>query len=346
MAVMNAEELTTLLKKYEDNYLELQQQMVEKVAALEAELLKLPMLEAELLKLQQVKPSESSIRNSKKNRDIFTSKKGFSDVPHFDGKIERYDDWRFKATTFMEIEDHFKEFIEMIEKLPQMPSEEDLNEWEDEEEDRDAKTMNEQLFNFLCLNLKDEALNMVKNMKLKPRISGVASWWKFQHDCQALTGQRIQVLANSIYRPTRVKKYADVTVAMEKWERDLNRFVKATSQDIAEETKTFSLRQLVPDELDQLITANSNTLKSYEQVKAYVNEQVSMRRDKKSSGPVPMDIDQITEKILKITEHTEPAASWPWDEHGAENEHPIPCNAINPYQERAWKTSLWLSFRS
>jgi hypothetical protein len=162
MAVMNADELNILLKKYEDNYLELQQQMVEKVAKLETELLKIPTLEAELLKLQQVKPIEKPIHDIKAKRDIFTSKKGFSDVPHFDGKIEKYDDWRFKATTFLEIEDHFKELIEYIEKLPSMPTEENLNEWEDEDEDRDAKTMNEQLFNFLCLNLKDEALTMVK----------------------------------------------------------------------------------------------------------------------------------------------------------------------------------------
>ncbi len=89
------------------------------------------------------------------------------------------------------------------------------DEWEDEDEERDSKLMNEQLYNFLCLNLKDEALTMVKNMKLKPRVSGVASWWKFQNDCQVLTGQRIQALANSIYKPSRVKKCADVMVAME-----------------------------------------------------------------------------------------------------------------------------------
>jgi hypothetical protein len=95
-----------------------------------------------------------------------------------------------------------------------MPTEENLNKWEDQDDDRDAKTMNEQLYNFLCLNLKEEALTMVKNMKLKPRICGVASWWKVQHDCQALTGQRIQALANSIYKPSRAKKYADVMVAV------------------------------------------------------------------------------------------------------------------------------------
>ena len=68
--------------------------------------------------------------------------------------------------------------------------------------------------------------------------------------------------------------------AIEKWERDISRFEAATGK-IAEETKTFSLRQLVPDELDLLITSNSNTLKTYEQVKAYVNEQVALGRDKK-----------------------------------------------------------------
>ena len=162
--------------------------------------------------------------------------------------------------------------------------------------------MNEQLYNFLCLNLKDEALTMVKNMKLKPRVSGVASWWKFQHDCQALTGQRIQALANAIYKPSRAKKYADVAAAIERRERDISRFEAATGE-IAEET--FSLRQLVPEELGQLSTSNSNTLKNYEQAKAYVGEQVSLRRDKKSNGPAPMDLDIFAEKLLKVTEGAE-----------------------------------------
>ena len=159
------------------------------------------LLEAEVTKLQAKLTEKDKPNHSKKNRDIFTTKKGFSDLPNFDGKAEKYDDWRFKATTFIEIEDNFKELIEHIEKLPNMPTEENLNEWEDEDDERDANTMNEQLYNFLCLNLKEEALTMVKNMKLKPRICGVASWWKFQHDCQALTGQRIQAPTPSTSRP-------------------------------------------------------------------------------------------------------------------------------------------------
>ena len=68
-------------------------------------------------------------------------------------------------------------------------------------------------------------------------------------------------------------------------ERDISRFETATGK-IAEETKTFSLRQLVPEELDQLITATSNTLKDYVQVKAYVEEQISIRKDKRATALV------------------------------------------------------------
>ena len=100
----------------------------------------------------------------------------------------------------------------------------------------------------------------LKNLHLQSDVNGVVSWWGFNQDCQELVGQRIQGLANAIYKPVRAKKYGDVLGSIEKWERDIHRFEAATGK-IREETKTFSLRQLVPEELDQLITSNSNTLK-------------------------------------------------------------------------------------
>ena len=303
MATLRAE-TTDAVKQLQEQQ---QQQEAAAASSLAAAMARTVAVEQEVLKLQA--KLEEKKKEHGKERDLFISKKGFSVLPQFDGKAEKYDDWRFKVVTFLEMEDHFSELISFLEKLPKMPTQEELEQWEFEDEERDIKRMNEQLYNFLCLNLKDEALNMVKNMKLKPRINGVASWWKFQHDCQALTGQRIQALANAVYKPSRVKKYADVAAAIERWERDISRFETATGK-IAEETKTFSLRQLVPEELDQLITANSNTLKDYSQVKAYVEEQVSIRKDKKSNGPVPMDIDCLAEKI---------AEEWKpeWDEEAA-----------------------------
>ena len=107
----------------------------------------------------------------------------------------------------------------------------------------------------------------------------MACWWKFNHDCQVLTGQRIQALANAIYKPHSVKKCAEVIVATDKWERDISRFEASTCK-IAEEAKTFSLRQLGPEEL-ALLNTSSNTLKTYEQVKEDVNEQCAEERQKK-----------------------------------------------------------------
>ncbi len=173
-------------------------------------------LDAMQTKLDEKEKSKS---NDKKSRDYLTTKKGFSDMPNYDGKYEKYDDWRFKVTTFIEIEDNFKKLFEYIEELKEEPIETNMKQWEDDNKTGDLNIMNEQLYNFLCLNLKEEALTIVKNMKSN-LLSGVVSWWKFKHECQDLTGQRIQALANSVYKPSRVKKYADVPVAMEKWELD------------------------------------------------------------------------------------------------------------------------------
>ena len=249
-------------------------------------------------------------------RDLFIVKKGFGSLPLFDGRVEKYDDWRFKVITFLEMEDNFRELLEWTETLTTMPEQKDLDAWEFEQKNRNAFLMNDQLYIILCLNLKDEALTMVKNMKTKTGVNGVACWWKFNHDCKALTGQRIQALANAIYKPHRVKKNSEVVVAIEKWERDISRFEAATGK-IAEETKTFSLRQLVPDELDLLITSNSNTLKTYEQFKAYANEHVALGRDKKVSGPVPMDA--LADKIIAVAqgEGSEGTSNgWTWPEEG------------------------------
>ena len=268
----------------------------------------------------------SARRSSKNEVDVFANKKGFINLPNYNGKAEAYDDWHFKSVTFLEVEDEFKSLLEFTENLTKEPTEEKLKEWEAEGADRDVKVMNDQLYYFLSLNLKEEALTMIKNMKVKNSTCGIASWWKFYNENKALSGQRIQALANAVLTPPRVKKYSEVLIAMDKWERDVNKYEQKTAHKRVEEIKMFSLRQLVPDELDKLITANSNTLKTYEEVKAYVDEQVSLRKDK-PKGPVPLSVDQLSEKLLKITEQIEDPAQW--EEHECQGEH-VP---INTFQE-------------
>ena len=84
-------------------------------------------------------------------RDLFIVKKGFGSLPLFDGRVDNGDDWRFKVITFLEMPENFRELLEWTEKL------EDLDVCEFAQKNRNASLMNDQLYNFLCLNLKDEA---------------------------------------------------------------------------------------------------------------------------------------------------------------------------------------------
>ena len=44
--------------------------------------------------------------------DLFIVKKGFGSLPLFDGRVDKYDHWRFKVITFLEMEDNFRELFE------------------------------------------------------------------------------------------------------------------------------------------------------------------------------------------------------------------------------------------
>ena len=81
--------------------------------------------------------------------------------------MDKNDDRRFKVVTFLEMQDNFRELLEWTEKLTKMLEQEDVDAWELDQKNRNASLMNDQLYNFLYVNLKDEALTMVKKMKMK-----------------------------------------------------------------------------------------------------------------------------------------------------------------------------------
>ena len=117
------------------------------------------LLEQEVLKLKGL-PER---RREERSRDLFIVKKNFATLPKYSGKAEDYDDWRFQASVFLSIETGFADLIHWIENQTPEPDQEDVGEWELGEKGRDADLMNDQLYNFLCLNTKDKALASVKN---------------------------------------------------------------------------------------------------------------------------------------------------------------------------------------
>ena len=138
---------------------------------------------------------------------------------------------------------------------------------------------------------------MIKNLAISDD-SGILGWCKLQQDCDSLTAQRLQGLANRVYQPKRCKQYADVSAAIEEWEMHAASLARAeglADGKLTEITKMYSIKQLVPEELEKDIVKASTTLDTYDKVKGYIVEQVAVRRDVKnaSKGPVAMDINYV-----------------------------------------------------
>ena len=61
------------------------------------------------------------------------------------------------------------------------------------------------------------------------------------------------------------------------------------------------MRQIVPESSERDVIRSSH-LKGYAEVKTYIAKQVSIRRELKASGVVPMDLDMAREVFTTIIE--------------------------------------------
>jgi len=168
-------------------------------------------------------------------------------------------------------------------------------------EANDTRWMNHQLYQVLCLKLEGKALKMVKNLHKQIDINGVIGWCKLLQDCSSMTSQRMQGLASKVYSPKRIKSYADVNAAIEEWETNAELFSTFETHPISMITKIFAIRQIVPAELEADII-RSTSLDTYDKMRAYVCEQVAMRRDVKnaSKGPVALDLNMAESMWSKM----------------------------------------------
>ena len=253
-----------------------------------------------------------------------TTKRSFSNLPKYTGKHEDFDDWKFKLTTFLSEEVEYKELILILDKVTVLPDESLINQLMEQAatvvQARHHKTMdrqwvNHQLYQVLCLNLEGKALSMIKNLQDNAD-NGVLGWCKLQQDCTSLTAQRLQGLANRVYQPKRCKHYSEVSAAIEEWEMQasaLARAEKAPDNKLNDITRMYSLKQLVPEELEEDINKASTALHSYDLIKGYITEQVAVRRDVKnaSKGPVSLDMHMMKSMLASMSGYGGDSEEWP-----------------------------------
>ena len=259
-------------------------------------------------KIKELETKEEEIKKSKAKKDnrCLTTKRDFGFLPKYSGKHEEYDDWKFKMRTFLSEEVEFKELMSVLENLKDIPTAAEikviLSEMVSEikkEDDEEAivSWTNHQLYQVLCLNLEGKALSMIKNLTENKEVNGILGWCKLAQECSSMTAQRLQGLATKVYNPKRCKNYADVNGAIEEWERNISLFSRADGKrELCDDTKLFSISQIVPEELERDIAKASSVLTDYAAVKKYIAEQVAVRRDVKntSKGPVALDLNQFT----------------------------------------------------
>ena len=255
---------------------------------------------------QQQQPQQTPTNHNNDLGQSLTSRRDFSSVPKYGGKTEDYEEWAYKMKVFLGDKRGWQEILSEIEELSVVPDVivmdtifEKHNRGKTKESQVDQEEMNHQLFQVLSLNLTEKALSGIKVLAGR-ECRGFIGWYKLHQECSSLTLLRVQGLADKAYHPKRCKTYAQVNSAIDEWELSCKLFERVEGHPMSEHTKTFGICQIVPEELQRSIRT-STTLDSYEKVRNYVAQQVSILRDAKTqSGVAPMDLDYVKKCLMSL----------------------------------------------
>ena len=281
--------------------------------------------------IEEMRKTIADLKKEKKtDPGALTSKRSFLNVPKNSGVLAEYEDWRFKLLTFLAEEQCWKEVLALMDKMMEKPGQkefEEVNRVLREEQNMShlfdlegtaLLTMSQQIYQVLCMNLTGEPLKPIRNL-WDEKWAGWIGWWRVSQDQLQMTAERLQGLAAKVYSPARVKKYADVLGAIESWEEKVRIYEGHEKKKLADPTKIYGLRKIVPEELEKDMIRQTNNLKEYEAAKSYVVEQVTIRRDSRASGPVPMEVDLMS-KMVAMLKGDESKESERTEEGGEEEE--------------------------
>ena len=128
----------------------------------------------------------------------------------------------------------------------------------DEVENDVIKDLNDQLYEVLVTKGKGDITKMARNFFESKQVNGAAMWWRMKDEAVGKMGIQMQSLAGQIYKPDRMKKYSEVTVALDQFELAVKLY-KEKLGAISDDTLMYGIRQLVPEELENDIIKNIHT---------------------------------------------------------------------------------------
>ena len=251
-----------------------------------------------------------------KDKELVTTKRAFTMPPHYSGKVEEYETWRFQMMQFLSQEPYFVEFLEWIEN-DLYSDDQHHNAIKDENlEHEDAvrnvcadhsdpptllekKEANEvrtkclqldwysqQLYQVLALNCKGEALGMIKALAAGEYegTRGVTAWYGLTRDHRGSSAQRILGFVGRVFQPQRCVNMSEISSLPELWENRIREYEKLVFQTekiqtkVPDSCKVLIVRSLVPKDLEKDLLKIHSTAK-YKTTKEYILEQAILKRD-------------------------------------------------------------------
>lgn len=249
-----------------------------------------------------------------KGEDDITMSKAFSDIPKNNGKIEEFEPWRFAMTQFLGKDENYVKMLNWIEKEGVMLEPINVQTYA-QDNNIDMKWYNSQLWAVLTRNCTGDALKRIMNLESQTETRGTNAWMKTTKDFRCMSAQRFIGLVGRVYNPTRVKKLEDLEMVMETWDSYTMEYQNYTKQDVPEIAKRYSLRQLVPHDVEKDLIKMCTSLGSYYEDCKFVREQIAMQKPAQfgEKKVVKREVGEIESLLARIQEQKR-LAVWIKDE--------------------------------
>ena len=130
----------------------------------------------------------------------------------------------------------------------------------------------------LALKTSGDSASTVENLQNESEHRGIKASQRIQRAALGVNQMRIHAISKKITNPVRVKTYAEVQGAFEKWETLLREF-EPIGGKVPDVIRQGAVKQMVPEALEEDIGRYSKDLTSYEEVKQYALNQATQRRE-------------------------------------------------------------------
>ena len=118
-------------------------------------------------------------------------------------------------------------------------------------------------------------------------LRGPRAWYELTVAASGRIDDRCIALGNAIHQPETITNWADVHSAILNWESQVQEYTELTGGEIADGIKISCVLRLVPRDLCEQTSSQHGLNKVYDEVRAYLLDQVSRRRGLGMLNPKP-----------------------------------------------------------